>query len=79
MKFKVGEVYSVTLYDHGKSQADKDDHQLKLEMIGRFIAQDKTYAIFSTWHYSDNPLIRDANCEEFYIVKKAIVQVKLLR
>lgn len=77
MKLKLGQVLSVRLLDHSQHNSPSAG-SIEIEAIGRFVRQTPTDLVISYWHYADNFGLRDQNCEEFSIVKKAIVKVRKL-
>lgn len=77
-KYKPGQLVSVIFHDHCRQNGDVEPGVLTFEAVGRIKYNTKLFITLSFWHYSEDLMDRDENCEEFTIVKKAIVNVKKL-
>lgn len=78
MKYKVGQPLAVVFLDHHMHKGDVEHSGLRLEVLGRVTRQDRLHLVLSMCHDADNFAERSSNCEEFSIVKKAIVKVTRL-
>jgi len=76
-KLKLGSIYQAILEDHHTGNGDAPGMQL--EAFGRLVYEDKKHVVLSHIHQNGAHLDREPiNCEEFSIVKKALVQLKRL-
>lgn len=76
MNFSLGDLVYITFLDHTRHLGDASPGVLELNAMGRVVANEEKFVTISFWHYGNND--RDENCEEFSIVKSAIVNVRKL-